>query len=403
MTERKKPRLLERLTAAHRRHRARSAPTGYEFAIADRVGLLNAADWDAVTAGGSVFTSRAYLGALDAAAPANLTPRYAIAYRDGQPAVGVAAQFVAAAGEDALPPSLGRRTSWGRLVRARVLVCGNLLAWGRHGVSFAPGVAPSAAWPAVADALYRMRRAADLSDRTDLVIVKDLSDADAAEIGSLETYSYRSFDTEPDMVLALPPRCATFGDYLGLLRSKYRKAAKGVLADAGSAGYRVETVDAAGLAAPRVHDLYLDARQGAAIRLFELHRDYLPRMAAALGPSFRSVALSKNGSPDGFVTVVKDGETAYGYYVGFDRAANEHAPVYLRLLLAVVEQSLEMGCRRISFGRTALEPKSRLGARPVPLRCWVRHRVPLVNLALRRWLCEVPHAEAPEHEPFKEG
>jgi hypothetical protein len=126
-------------------------------------------------------------------------------------------------------------------------------------------------------------------------------------------------------------------------------------------------------------------------------------VAAALGPSFRCVALSKNGAPDGFVTVVKDGETAFGYYVGFDRAANEHAPVYLRLLLAVVEQSLEMGCRRISFGRTALEPKSRLGARPVPLRCWVRHRVPLLNLALRRWLCEVPHAEAPEHEPFKDG
>lgn len=402
MSERPRPRLLERLAAARRRHQVRNEPTGFEFALGDRVGLLNAADWDAATAGGSVFTSRAYLGALDAAAPANVTPQYAIAYRHGAPVVAVAAQFVAAAGEDALPAARGCRTSWGRLIRARVLVCGNLLAWGRHGVSFAPGVSHPAAWPAVADALYRMRRAADLSEKTDLVIVKDLSEADAPSLGALETYSYRSFDTEPDMVLALPEKCATFGDYLGLLRSKYRKAAKGVLADTESAGYRADPMDAAALATPRVHELYLDARAGAAIRLFSLHREYLPRMANALGASFRSVALSKNGSPDGFVTVVKDGETAYGYYVGFDRAANEHAPVYLRLLLAVVEQALEMGCRRISFGRTALEPKSRLGARPVPLRCWVRHRVPILNVALRRWLCEVPHEEAPEHSPFKD-
>lgn len=394
--------MLERLAAAHRRHKERAEPTGFEFALGDRIGLVNAADWDAATAGASVFTSRAYLAALDAATPANVKPCYAIAYRDGAPAVAVAAQFVAAAGDDAFPPGRKRGPSWRKLVRARLLVCGNLLAWGRHGVTFAPGVAPSAAWPAVADALYRMRRAADLADRTDLVIVKDLGEADAPTIGPLETYSYRSFDTEPDMVLDLPEACATFGDYLGLLRSKYRKAAKGVLADADAAGYRLETVDAAGLASARLHDLYLDARSGAAIRLFALHREYLPRVATALGPAFRCVALSKNGAPDGFVTVVKDGATAYGYYIGFDRAANERAPVYLRLLQAVVEQALDMGCRRISFGRTALEPKSRLGARPVALRCWVRHRVPLVNLALRRWLCEVPHAEAPEHSPLKD-
>jgi hypothetical protein len=402
VSERRPPRLLQRLAAAHRRRRKRAEPTGFEFALGDRVGLLNAADWDAVTAGASVFTSRAYLAALDAAAPANVRPQYAIAYRDGAPAVAIAAQFVAAAGEDAIPPGGSCRHTWRRLLSARLLVCGNLLAWGRHGVTFAPGVEPSAAWPAVADALHRMRKAADLEDRTDLVVVKDLGDADARTAGALETYSYRPFETEPDMVLELPESCSTFGDYLGLLRSKYRKAAKGVLADAESAGYRLESVDARGLASPRLHDLYLDARAGAAIRLFELHRDYLPRVASALGPAFRCVGLSKNGAPDGFVTVVRDGATAYGYYVGFDRAANDRAPVYLRLLQAVVEQALDMGCRRISFGRTALEPKSRLGARPVPLRCWVRHRVPLVNLAMRHWLCEVPHAEAPDHSPLKD-
>ena len=55
----------------------------------------------------------------------------------------------------------------------------------------------------------------------------------------------------------------------------------------------------------------------------------------------------------------------------------------------------------ISFGRTALEPKARLGAEPARLRCWVRHRVPLVNLAIRRWLREVPRAKPPDRSLFK--
>ncbi|MBK8269327.1 MAG: hypothetical protein IPK83_13885 [Planctomycetes bacterium] len=64
---------------------------------------------------------------------------------------------------------------------------------------------------------------------------------------------------------------------------------------------------------------------------------------------------------------MKDGDTAVGYYLGYDKATNETVPVYFRLLHAVIADSIAMGCKRLSLGRTALEPKARLGARPVPL------------------------------------
>ena len=44
-------------------------------------------------------------------------------------------------------------------VDQQILVCGNLLSWGFHGVAFAPGVDRRELWAAVADALYRIRRA----------------------------------------------------------------------------------------------------------------------------------------------------------------------------------------------------------------------------------------------------
>lgn len=66
-----------------------------------------------------------------------------------------------------------------------------------------------------------------------------------------------------------------------------------------------------------------------------------------------------------------------------------------------VELAMELGCRRLSLGRTALEPKSRLGACPVPLAVWVRHRHQALNLLLRPVLGLVPHHDAPERNPFK--
>jgi hypothetical protein len=398
--------LVETIRAAKRRHEARHAPSGFEFAFADRIAFVNASHWDALTNGASVFASRAYLGALDAAAPANVRPRYAVAYRDGAPAVAISMQLVDVRGEDVLPRRRGAegapRVPWRRTLRPRVLVCGNLLAWGCHGVCRAPGVSAAEAWPAVADALYRVRSAERLAGPTDFVVVKDLGDADVDGVETLETYSYRPFYTDPDMVLDLPGSCATLDDYFGLFRGKYRKTAKSVLTSTERAGYRVEPLDDLAPHARRLHELYRAVHANATVRPITLSPDYLPRVAAALAGGFRCVSITKDGAIAGFVTVVKDGATAVGYYIGYDRAANETAPLYFRLLYAAVETSLAMGCRRISFGRTALEPKARLGARPVPLRCWVRHRVPVLNVALRRFLREVPHDVAPDRSPFHE-
>jgi hypothetical protein len=398
-----KPGLVDKLRAARRRHEARWTPSGFEFAFADRVSFLPAEHWDALTAGHSVFSSRAYLSALDATHPDNIRPRYAIAYRGGAPAVAIAMQVADVRGEDLLPRKrTGPGLPWRRLVRPKVLVCGNLLAWGRHGVCRAPGLSAAEAWPAVAEALYRVRSAERLAGGTDFVVVKDLGDADATGIEALETYSYRPFETDPDMVLDVPESCATLDDYLGLFRGKYRKSAKSVLKDTERAGFRVEALSDLAPHAARLHELYSEVHAGAAVRPVTLAPEYLPRLAAALPDQFRCVTVSKDGRAAGFVTVVKDGATAVGYYLGYDRAANETTPLYFRLLYAAVETSLAMGCRRISFGRTALEPKARLGARPVALRCWIRHRVPVVNVALRRFLREAPHDVAPERSPFSE-
>jgi hypothetical protein len=77
-------------------------------------------------------------------------------------------------------------------------------------------------------------------------------------------------------------------------------------------------------------------------------------------------------------------------------------PLYLRLLHTATEVGLERGAKRVVFGRTALEPKARLGAKPVSTMMWARHRQPLVNSVTGGLLQLWRHAEAPDIDPFKQ-
>jgi hypothetical protein len=71
------------------------------------------------------------------------------------------------------------------------------------------------------------------------------------------------------------------------------------------------------------------------------------------------------------------------------------------LLYTTVADAIAWRCQRLSLGRTALEPKAGLGAKPEPMSVWLRHRVPTLNWLMRGLLGTVPHGEAPERSPFK--
>lgn len=383
-------------------HRARHRPTGFGFALADSVEYLDAARWDALTAQASLFLSRRYLRVLEEAGPENMSQRYAMIFRGREPVAAVAAQCVTvSAARVRKVPRHEKLAAALERVQERMLVCGNLLSWGMHGVALAPGEDAASLWPAVAEALYRLRRADKLSGGTDLVMVKDISGEHAAGAAALAKFSYRPLETDPDMVLELPARWKGYEDYLASLTSRYRKAARQIEKDVAAAGCRVEALDDAGRHAEALHGLYMQTHRNARLRLMTLRPEFIPTLAARLGEEMRCTVVRRGEEIVGFVTTVRDGETAVGYYIGFDREANAEFPVYFRLLQAVVDDAIKLGCRRLSLGRTALEPKARLGARPEPMSVWIRHRIPALNIVVRALLHTVSHDEAPERNPFK--
>ncbi len=412
-----------KLATAHERHAARHRSTGLGFVLADSIEFLDAQRWDTLTQNQSVWMRRDVLRVIEQAGPANITPRYAMVFRDGNAVAAVAAQIVQVTGQQ-LPPVADRkaknaakpkRSLLKKLLKPahkiaakkfnqRMLVAGNLLCWGFHGIAFAEDGEDTdlqEIWTAIGEALYRMRRAERLTGQTNLVMVKDFTPVQSG-MESLHRLSYRPLETEPDMVLTIQSHWKTYEDYLAALDSKYRSNIKSQLKKLAAGGVVIESLRDVSAHGERLHQLYCEVQQNAALKLVTVPETYLPTLATALGADFRCHVARRGEEIVGFVTTVRDGTTAIAYYIGFDReVASTGLPIYLRLLHATIADAIAWGCTRLSLGRTALEPKAALGAKPEALSVWLRHRVPAMNWVIRGLLNSVPHDEPPDRSPFK--
>jgi len=387
------------------KRQARRSSSGLQLVLADRVDFLNPAHWDALAAAQTVFLSRDYLRALEQHAPANLEPRYVMAYADGEPVAALLVQRVSVAGAQLRKPGAKRLLDKPMAgLKEHLLVCGNLLVWGPRAMALAPHADAAQLWHAVGEAIYRLRRADKLQGQSDLALVKDLGMPGEDTPPALRLLGYRSVETEPDMVLTLRPEWRCWDDYLASMTSGYRSAAKKLLKDCTAAGLtlRLATVEEMQARAGELHALYGQVHQAQGLRLATLTPGYLPALAQALGPRFRCrVAEHADGRWLGFVTSVHDGDTTLGYYIGYDRAANVEAPIYLTLLQSTVQDAIAFGSTRLSLGRTALEPKAKMGCKPEPLSCAVRHRVSALNWIVSALTRTAEHDEPPERSPFK--
>lgn len=395
---------LKKICDIRQRHQERHSSLQLNYAIADRIDFLNAADWDRIAAGKSLFLSRAYLQAIEACTPANIRACYALIYQQQQPIAILACQIADIGGEQLRDATAtGRSTRLLRRVQQRILVCGNLVSSGLHGVGFSDELGPEHGWRAVAEALYRIRRGAKLDGTIDFALIKDLKgcERDAAQV--LNRYSYRPIETDPDMVLTFAAGCDSYHAYLNLLTSKYRSKLKKTRQNLLDAGFQIERLSEQQVVEQDLdlHALYREVEQRAPVRLATLTPGYFAAMAQALGPALRCTAIRQAERLVGFILTLNDGGSGIAYYVGVDYQVNAEHPVYLCLLQLSVEDALMMGCHELSMGRSALEPKANLGAKPVDTQVWLRHRVPLVNFTLRQFFTSIPYDTAPERHALK--
>jgi hypothetical protein len=203
----------------------------------------------------------------------------------------------------------------------------------------------------------------------------------------------------PTAVISLP--YGSFEEYVGAMRAQYRRRVKQALKRSGHL-----TVEHRGDFADLADEL---ARLWRAIydRASEVRREVLtPEYFRALARVDQaSVLLTRrpDGSMASFALLLDERPWLSFLQCGFEEAGRREA-AYFRLLYEIVRFGIEAGYEHIELGITTLEPKLDVGAVPVPLFAWLKHRNPVIQhllLALARGPLRPPKV-APRHV-FKEA
>jgi hypothetical protein len=371
---------------------------------------LPEADWNTVVDAGHVFLRPVYLRALERSRPERMTFFYALFREAGRPVAVASFQCVDFGmdcfGPNLLPEGAAPGTSFfvraqlkrvlGRM-RARVLICGNLFVCGPHGFAHRPEVDAERAWTALAEAVEVLQT----RERVTMVLVKDLAPEAVDATRALERAGLDRVQVEPTMVLTVRPTWKRFEDYLGDLTTKYRGQARrarrqfeGVERRPMSAG------DIADLA-PRVEALYGAVHQRSRLRPSRVGASYFVQLKEALGDAFDFVGYFEGDELRAFNTRLRAGDELESYYLGLDYAHNERLALYFNAMLDDVEHGILTGAHRIQLGRTSLERKSALGAEPVDLNLFTRHREPLLY-PLARGLLPLVQPKWTARHPFRE-
>lgn len=385
-----------------KRRSERNSSLGYQLVFSDSIAFINSSDWDQVAQKSTIFLSRDYLNAIETSAPENTSQKYAIAYEDKIPVVIVACQVAEISGERLFQQGDSIKSSLTKKYKEKVLVCGNLVSSGLHGVAFAKDFDTETGWRILAEILYKIRRAEKLTGEVGFVLIKDIKGAEIENSEVVERFSFRRVQTDPDMVLDFEENVSCFDDYLKCLNSKYRSRIKKVIKTIDDANFKTEKLIITKENDKHLHQLYLEVEKRSSVRLATLPEGYFFQLQKNLGDNFSCYSIKKDEEIIAFISTIKDGDDAMGYYLGIDYNINDNYPLYFRLLQLVVQSAIEMNCKRVKFGRTALEPKANLGAKPVDSFVWARHRVPIVNFVIRKLFRNIPFDEAPERSAIKD-
>jgi len=295
--------------------------------------------------------------------------------------------------------SLGRHRT-----QVKVLICGNAYATGEHGFRFLNEVSPTVAMDALCYALtHILRNEAKAGVSIDAVLAKDFYSRSGRYVKALRSCGFREFSVDPSMILPVDTTWNNFDDYLDALNSKFRTKANAAIKR--SAGLTVRELSSKDILTYQndIFNLYSEVLDRAEFRLGRLTSDALIGLIRSFGKRASTRGYFTDERLVGFSLAVDCGQGMDAHLVGFSYAENPVHGIYPRMLYEFIELSILGKKEWVSFGRTAGEIKSSVGAFPVETICCVRHPGTLSNLLMGLFFAFVQPVPFPIRQPWKVG
>ena len=235
-----------------------------------------------------------------------------------------------------------------------------------------------------------------------LVSFKDFYENCSVELKKYRFKETYEFNTQPNMIFYLDQNWKSAEDYINALSKKYRDQYKRAHKKFDGILVKNLSFEEVLLHENTIYDLYHYVAKNAPFNTFFLVKNHFSTLKGQCGNRFQIFGYFLNEKLVGFHTLLLNDETLETYFLGYDETIQKENMLYLNMLYNMTEYGIENGFKRIIFGRTALEIKSSIGAKPVNMSGFIFHKNKLINRFMAKIFKQLePELNWQQRHPFK--
>ena len=382
-------------------------PTGsksavrYDVRVCDDIDAIDAAEWDSLLAPDDVQATHRFVKACRDAGVENARYRHLMVY-DGRGLAALATFTFMHVSLDLMSTPAARgavalvRGASPGFLRLPLALCGLPVSFGDSCLRLRWDTDAGRVLEIVADALAAFGDDLEAS----VLCLKEFGPAEALRLAPLPDLGYLEVPSLPTFVL--PLRWCSLDRYLDAMRSGYRRQANASRRVAREAGLTTRLVADFGPECRRLFALYEQVMDRAPVQLERLNLAFFERLAA-LGPESRALLLERDGALLAGAVLLRAGDVETFLLAGIDYERNRECHAYLNLVLAVVEEAIRSGARRLRLGQTSERLKTRLGGEEEGRVVFLRYRHPWGHRLLRATQRALfPRRAVPARRVFRE-
>jgi len=340
--------------------------------------------WD-LLANDNIFLSKKYLEALEKAAPSNMTCHFIGVFRGDELVAIALSQFldlnaIDCYGNKNQVKHLSLKNYLFKKYSSRILVMGNNMLSGQN----AYAVSDTANITDVIQALKHAAEAlkANFNAKGIDIHLTTFKDFQSTEMDDFKMPAFKDdlrFSVQPNMVLALSDAWKSEQDYVNAMSKKYRAQFKRSRTKAKGVEKKELELEEIRENEDKLQELYLHVASNAPFNTFYLPKQHFSVLKEKLLSDFMLVGYFLDEQLIGFKTMIRNGDVLDTYFLGYDDTIQKGKMLYLNMLYDMTSHAIHNGFSKIIFGRTALEIKSSIGAKPEEIIGLMKHSNKTIN------------------------
>jgi len=268
------------------------------------------------------------------------------------------------------------------------MVVGNLTHTGQHGIYFLQddidtNTYVNTLFKAVEALKEKIRK--ESAKRIKFVLLKDYFSNDEIHKSYkiLNAHQYSQAIVQPNMIMQVDPKWKRIEDYVKDLNKKYRTRYNRARKKFNSIERRELNIVSIERDSKELHKLYMNVSNNAKFNTFILPEHHFLSLKQELQDNFKVFGYYLENKLIGFYTLILNHEVLETYFLGYDSDHQYENQLYLNMLYDMLGFAIEHRFSSVVYARTAMEIKSSVGAKPVPMTMYMRHTNNIANTILK--------------------